>query len=75
MMTYNELIASFSEISENDLIQKTGLTLTYELSDSDHKKMDEELFYKTNDRTIEFVHRNIIELEIGEFNVNIIKKK
>lgn len=73
-MTYNELIKTISEIVNNDDIIKTGLTLVYELPSEDHKKMDEHLFYKVNDRTDKFEHREIIEVELGGVIVNIIKE-
>ena len=74
MMTYEELIATFSEIINSETIRKEGLIMFYELDEESHKKMDEHLFYKVNDRKEEFEHREIIEVEIDDFKINIIKK-
>lgn len=73
-MTYAELIETFSEIINNDKIRKDGLVLFYELSPENHEKMDEHLFYKVNERDAKFEHRDIIEIEIGGFTINIIKE-
>jgi hypothetical protein len=73
-MTYEELIATFSEIINNENIRKEGLVLFYELDEENHKAMDEHLFYKMNDRDAEFEHREIIEVEIEDFKINIIKE-
>jgi len=74
MMKYEELIATFSEIINNETIRKEGLVLFYELEEENHKKMDEHLFYKVNDRDAEFEHREIIEVEIEDFKIHIVKK-
>jgi len=73
-MKYEELIATFSEIINNETIRKEGLVLFYELEEENHKKMDEHLFYKVNDRDAEFEHREIIEVEIEDFKIHIVKK-
>jgi len=73
-MTYEELIATFSEIINNENIRKEGLVLFYELDEASHKAMDEHLFYKVNDRNADFEHREIIEVEIEGFTINIIKE-
>lgn len=74
MMTYEELIATFSEIINSEDIRKEGLVLFYELEEANHKKMDEHLFYKVNERDAKFEHREIIEVEIEGFKIHIIKK-
>lgn len=73
-MTYIELIETISEIVENEKIHKSGLILTYELNEENHKKMDEHLFYKANASDVKFVHRDIVEVEIGGITVRFIKK-
>lgn len=74
MIRYEELIATISEIINNENIKKEGLHLVYELPEKDHKMMDEHLFYKTNDRNTKFEHRDVIEVELGGLIVKIIKK-
>ncbi len=73
-MSFEELIATFSEIINNENIRKEGLVLFYELDEDSHKAMDEHLFYKVNDRNADFEHREIIEVEIEGFTINIIKE-
>ena len=74
MMTYEQLIETFSEIIQNEKIHKDGIVLMYELDELNHQKMDEHLFYKVNDRDAEFEHREIIEVEIEGFEIHIVKK-
>jgi hypothetical protein len=67
-MDYNELIETISEIVNNEKIHKNGLTLVYELSEENHKKMDEHLYYKANP------DRSTIEVEIGGITIKFFKK-
>jgi hypothetical protein len=73
-MNYNELIDTISEIVNNEKIHKDGLTLVYTLDEQNHKKMDEHLFYKSNPNNIDFVHRDIVEVEIGGILIKFVKK-
>jgi hypothetical protein len=73
-MNYTELIETISEIVNNDKIYKKDLTLVYELDNINHKKMDEHLFYKSNPSNSEFLHKDIIEVEIGGILIKFIKK-
>ena len=73
-MNYNELIETISEIVNNEKIHKDGLILTYELTEENHKKMDEHLFYKANSTDTNFIHRDIVEVEIGGIIIKFIKK-
>lgn len=73
-MDYNELIETISEIVNNEKIYKTGLSLVYELDKENHRKMDEHLFYKANPDTSEFIHRDIVEVEIGGILIKFVKK-
>jgi uncharacterized hydantoinase/oxoprolinase family protein len=74
IMDYNELIDTITEIIDNDKIYKEGLILTYELTDENHKKMDEHLFYKSKVKDAEFIHRDVVEVEIGGILIKFIKK-
>ena len=74
MMTYEDLIAIFSELVNNENIKKEGLIMFYELSEENHEKLDEHLFYKINDRSAEFTHQDIIEVDVDGFTVKIIKE-
>lgn len=73
-MNYTELIETISEIVNNDKVYKKDLTLVYELDNINHKKMDEHLFYKSNPSNVEFLHKDIIEVEIGGILIKFIKK-
>lgn len=73
-MNYNELIETISEIVNNEKIYKSGLSLVYELDKENHKKMDEHLFYKANPDSTNFIHRDIVEVEIGGILIKILKK-
>jgi hypothetical protein len=72
-MTYDELIETISLIVENEKIQKTGLTLTYELNDSKYKAFHEQLFYKSNPPDAVFIPANEFEVELGGILVKFIK--
>jgi len=72
MMTYENILDTVKEIIDNKLIYKEGLTLTYKLSESNHKKLDEHLFIKSNG-VGKFEHRDIIDIEIGGINITLIK--
>jgi hypothetical protein len=75
MLTYEKLIQTISAIVNSDEIYKKDLTLLYELPEKLHKQMDEHLFYKANPSTIEFIHRDEIELEVADIKVKFIKKE
>jgi len=74
MMTYEDLINSIKEIASNNNIHKEGLTLTYELDEKNHMKMDEHLFYTSEEKDGDFVHRDIIEIEFYGLKIKILKK-
>jgi hypothetical protein len=76
MLTYQNLIETASAFAEIENIKKEGLILTYELDEENHKKLDEDLFYRTkqHENGVKFVHREIIEVTIGEINFKIKKK-
>lgn len=73
-MKYEDLIRTISEIVENENIYRDGLTLVYELDEKNHEKMDEHLFYKANPSDAEFIHNDVVEVEIAEVKVKFIKK-
>lgn len=73
-MDYNKLIATVSEIYENENIEKNGLILIYELDERNHKAMGEQLFYKSNPSTANYIHTEEYEVEIAGILVKFIKK-
>ena len=73
-MKYDELIKTISEIVNNEEIFKEGLTLTYELEEENHKKMDEHLFYMANPEGTDFEHKDTVFVKFGDIKVKFIKK-
>ena len=73
-MTYNDLIKTVSEIVENENISKAGLTLTYELPENIHVKINQELFYKMNPVNTGFNPSDIFEVELAGILIKFIKK-
>ena len=73
-MNYEELIDTITEVLNNDKIHKKGLTMVYELDEHNHKKMDEHLFYKSNPGSDDFVHREVVDVEMNDFIIRFIKK-
>lgn len=73
-MTYEDIIATFSEIVNNDSITTKGLTLVYELDEVRHRQVDEELYIRVNGNLDGFEHREIIEIEIGGVVAKFIKE-
>ena len=75
-LSYQKIIEIGSALSEVDFY-KDNLTLVYELSETEHKKLDEDLFYRTNqhENGLKFQHQDIIEVTIGDINFKFIKKE
>lgn len=73
-MRYEDLIRTVSIIVENEEIHKDGLVLVYELDTKRHREMDEHLFYKANPASTEFVHKDVVEVEIGGVIVRFVQK-
>lgn len=74
-MNYEQLIETVSLIVENEKIYKTGLTLIYELSEKNHKQMNEQLFYKSNPATETFKQSDEFEVMLGDILIKFVKIK
>ena len=72
-MNYEQLIETVSLMVENDKIVKEGLTLVYELSEKNHRQMDEQLFYKSNLATAKFTPSEVFEAVLGGVTVKFVK--
>lgn len=72
-MNYEQLIETISLIVENEKIHKTGLTLLYELEPVNHRKMNEQLFYKSNPSSAKFIPSDVFEVEIEGLLVRFVK--
>lgn len=73
-MRYETLIETISEIVGNDNIHKKGMTIIFELPEKRHKQMDEHLFYKSNPPTAKFEHREVVEIEVEDIVIKLIKE-
>jgi hypothetical protein len=61
-MNLDKVLEIANECVENEMIPTEGLTIMY--SDT-HRKLDEELFYNTNNNLTNFVHNEVIEINIA----------
>jgi hypothetical protein len=73
-MNYDKLISTISEILSNENIYTTGLTLTYELPEKQHKQLNEDLFFRLNPKAQDFVLTDTFEVEISGILVKFVKK-
>jgi hypothetical protein len=64
-MTLEKVLEIAGELIDNDNIPKEGLTISYTLDKDIHRKLDEELFYKTNNSHSNFKHNKTIEVNLG----------
>jgi len=64
-MNLDKVLEIANECVENENIPIEGLTLMYKLDSDTHKKLDEELFYNTNNNLTNFVHNELIEINIA----------
>lgn len=64
-MNLDKVLEIANECVDNDVIQTEGLTIMYKLDPVTHKKLDEELFYNTNNSLTNFVHNQVIEINIA----------
>jgi hypothetical protein len=64
-MNLEKVLEIANECVENENIPIKGLTLMYKLDRDTHKKLDEELFYNTNNNLTNFVHNDLIEINIA----------
>ena len=64
-MNLEKVLEIANECVENEMIPTEGLTLMYKLDSNTHKKLDEELFYNTNNNLTNFVHNEVIEINIA----------
>ena len=73
-MTYDDLINSVSAIVNDETILKKGLVLMYYLDTETHRKMNEELFYRSNPITEKLVPNEEFEVELGGLIVKFVIK-
>lgn len=64
-MNLEKVLEIAREIVDNENIPKENLTIKYSLDRETHLKLDEELFYNTNNSLTNFKHNKTIEVNIG----------
>ena len=64
-MDLEKVLEIANECVDNDIIPTEGLTISYKLDGATHKKLDEELFYNTNNNLTNFVHNEVIEINLA----------
>jgi len=64
-MDLEKVLQIANECVDNDSIPIEGLTIGYKLDQETHKKLDEELFENTNNNLTNFVHNEVIEINIA----------
>lgn len=73
-MDHTTLIATISEIVENQNIEKKGLSLTYTLDTAQHKDLQEYFFRVNNPYANEVPYSKIFEVEIAGLVVKFVEK-
>ena len=64
-MDLEKVLEMANECVDNDIISTDGLTIGYKIDEETHKKLDEELFYNTNNNLTNFVHNEVIEINLA----------
>ena len=64
-MDLEKVLQIANECVDNDTIPTEGLTIGYKLDQETHKKLDEELFENTNNNLTNFVHNEVIEINLA----------
>ena len=71
-MNYEILVQSVSEIINNDLINKVGLSLVYKLDAKLHGKLSEHFYYKLNGDDNNYEYTEEFEVELGGILIKFI---
>ncbi len=64
-MDLEKVLEIANECVDNDIIPTEDITISYKLDKETHKKLDEELFYNTNNNLTNFVHNEVIEINLA----------
>jgi hypothetical protein len=73
-MNYEELINTVTAIVNDENIVKEGLVLCYYLEETNHRKMNEELFYRSNPPSEPFKPSNEFEVEVGGVVIKFLRR-
>jgi hypothetical protein len=73
-MTFDKLIETVSAIVADEKIEKHGLILTYVLPKKALNRLNEEVFYKTNPHSVQFIPADAFDVEIAGILVKFSEK-
>jgi hypothetical protein len=76
MINYENILKTASEILSNNNIYKENLIIYYKLTEHEHRKLDEHLFFKGNPKAHpnDFKPSEIIEIEISTIKFRFVKQ-
>ena len=72
-MTYQDLLNTINIISNSELY-KENLTMIYELDPTNHKKMQEHIYYKSENVGETIIYSDLFEIDINGVLIKFIKK-
>jgi hypothetical protein len=75
ILSYSKIVEIAKELIDNENIPTEGLTITYSIPQKLHRKLDEDLFYRINDKKTEFEPSDVIEIEVGTIKFKIAIEK
>jgi hypothetical protein len=73
-MKYEDVLNTVKAISENPEIYKEGMVVTYYLESTNHKKMQEHLYYKSENKPNDLIYSDEFEIESDGVVIKFIKK-
>ena len=70
MISYDAIVRTISELYNNELVYKEGLSLVYELDPKIHYKLNEDFYYRLKPEGIDdFEATDEFEVELGGIRV------
>lgn len=74
-MSYDELIETISQIVENEKIKKNGLSLIYELNETDHLNLNMQIQQRVQPYSNKLVQSDEFEVILGGLSIKFVKLK
>lgn len=74
-MDYDDIVELASEIIKMDKVKKDGLIMYYELTNTQHRALNEHLYYRGNPKGTDFKHSDVIELDVSGLLFKFVIKK
>jgi hypothetical protein len=77
LMKYEDIVEIAETISNNGVVNRDSLILEYKLSETHHRKMNEELFFVSGLHLTdeELIYHDVIDLTVLNVNFRFIKEK